>query len=238
MKQTHKKSLIFALFLIWSLHVFTPTCLASTEALHPAYLTGFSDGSIRPEDALTREQLAQALYRLLPESVRLETRAPCCFSDVAPDRWSYPAIQVLSDLGILYGTTDGRFLPEEGVSGETLAAVLMRIAASEDGQDAFPELAAGWRAEEIRFDAGNGWVMGLDGSVFYPDKPLCRARFAEIINRLLRRTPQSLDDLMIGMPLWTDNLDTQTWYFLIMQEASVTHTASGTDICPHWTGLG
>ena len=60
----------------------------AAEELHPAYLGGFPDGSIRPESALTREQLAQALYRLIPEAQRTELTAPVCFSDVPPSRWS------------------------------------------------------------------------------------------------------------------------------------------------------
>ena len=43
---------------------------AAGEVFHPAYLSGFPDGTIRPEAALTREQLAQALYRLIPEDRR------------------------------------------------------------------------------------------------------------------------------------------------------------------------
>ena len=37
---------------------------------HPAYLAGFADGTMRPDAPLTREQLAQIVYRLLPEDAR------------------------------------------------------------------------------------------------------------------------------------------------------------------------
>lgn len=237
MMQNLRKMLQNVLFLIVLLLLFVHPCLAADESLHPAYLTGFSDGTLRPEEALTREQLAQALYRLIPEEAK-PAAGESCFSDVPRTRWSYEAVTALSGLGVLYGTPEGAFKPEEGVSGEMLAAVLMRIAASEAGETTLSTLAAGWRAQEISFEAGNGWVMGLDGTHFCPDEPLTRGRFAQILNRLLDRTPSSLDDLCVGMPLWSDNLDTQGEYFLAMQEAAVTHTATCTGEAERWTGLG
>lgn len=212
--------------------------LAAEEQYHPAYLGGFPDGTIRPEDALTREQLAQALYRLIPETRRAELTVPVCFSDVPPSRWSSEAVTAMVNLGVLYGTGEGAFCPETGVTGPELAAALMRAAASETAREFLPELAAGWDAQTFCFEAGGGWMMGLDGTEFAPDKPLTRGRFAEILNGLLGRTPQSLDSLLVGMPLWSDNLDTEAAYFLALQEAGTTHTAERDGEGETWTGLG
>ena len=70
------------------------------------------------------------------------------------------------------------------------------------------------------------------------DASFARAELARILNRLLDRSPASLDALLIGMPLWTDNSDAEAWYFLDMQEAATDHTA-----CPDaegeiWSALG
>lgn len=139
----------------------------AAEELHPAYLGGFPDGSIRPESTLTREQLAQALYRLIPEAQRTELTAPVCFSDVPPSRWSSEAVTAMVNLGVLYGTGDGAFCPEAAVNAPELAAALMRAAASETARACLPELAAGWDAQSFCFETGGGWVMGLEGTVFY-----------------------------------------------------------------------
>ena len=175
----------------------------AAEELHPAYLGGFPDGSIRPESTLTREQLAQALYRLIPETQRTELTAPVCFSDVPPSRWSSEAVTAMVNLGVLYGTGDGAFCPEAAVNAPELAAALMRAAASETARACLPELAAGWDAQSFCFETGGGWVMGLEGTVFLPEQPLTRGRFAEILNGILGRTPQSLESLLVGMPLWS-----------------------------------
>lgn len=235
MKFSHIRRFAAAVLL---LALLAGQAFAAGEVFHPAYLSGFPDGTIRPEAALTREQLAQALYRLIPEDRRAGLDAPTCFCDVPPSRWSYTAITATVNLGVLYGTQDGAFSPEGGVTGPELAAVLMRIAASKTAAKCLPELAEGWSALEPSFSAGDGWIMGLDGAEFDPDRPLTRAELARILNRLLVRNPASLDALLIGMPLWTDNSDTKAWYFLDMQEAGTDHTA-----CPNadgeaWSALG
>ena len=51
-------------------------------------------------------------------------------------------------------------------------------------------------------------------------------------------TPQSLSDLLVGMPLFSDNLDTEAPYFLAMQEAAIDHTARACGDGERWTGLG
>ena len=50
--------------------------------------------------------------------------------------------------------------------------------------------------------------------------------------------PQSLSDLLVGMPLFSDNLDTEAPYFLAMQEAAIDHTACVCGDGERWTGLG
>ena len=58
------------------------------------------------------------------------------------------------------------------------------------------------------------------------------------MNRILGRTPGSLDDLMVGMPLFCDNVDTQNRYFLDLQEAAVGHSFRIIGEREVWTGLG
>lgn len=214
-------------------------CAQEQEDFHAAYLCGYPDGTIRPEEILTREALAQALCRLMDEAyLEQPDTAGGRFLDVAPSRWSYRAVSTLANLKIMLADGQGRFHPTDGVTGQELALTFARIAASEAGEAAFGALAEGWRAQKITFSDENGWVMGLRDGVFCPDEPLTRAQFASIMNRILDRNPQSLDDLMIGMPLFSDNEDTQAWYFLAMQEAAAGHSYVRTDNGERWTALG
>lgn len=238
MKKTQRiLAAVLALILLLAL---MPLVRAQTaEDFHAPYLCGYPDGSIRAETALTREALAQVLYRMM-DAAYLEQLGLCegCFPDVPPERWSYAAVSTMAALGILMADADGSFYPEQGVTGQMLALTLARIADTRAGREAMSALACGWKEQKITFEADNGWVMGLYDGVFAPDEPLTRGQFAAIMNRILGRTPGSLDDLMVGMPLFCDNVDTQNRYFLDLQEAAVGHSFRIIGEREVWTGLG
>ena len=224
-----------ALLLIVSCLLLSAVPVRAAGTLHAAYLAGFPDGTIRPEAPVTRAQLAVILVRLaeaIPEQAAAE------LPDVQLGHWAYGAAALVCRMGLMDTRQDGRFDPDGPVTGPELARTLTRLAGDEAAGAVWPSLRAGWEAQEISFAAGSGWVMGFDGERFDADRALSRAELAVILNGLLGRTPSSLDDLQLGMPVFEDNRDAQAWYFLPVQEAAVTHTASLTGAHERWTGLG
>ena len=218
--------------------LLTGTCLAR-ETFHGAYLQGFPDGSIRPDAAVTRAELAEILYRMMePERRRELACTESAFLDVSARHWAYDAVCAMAGARLMLADASGCFRPDDGVTGEELSIILERIRAQEAGKRALPELAAGWTLQEVTFEAGNGWVMGLHGTEFSREQPFTRGELAAVLNRILGREPESLSDLLIGMPLFSDNLDTTAPYFLAMQEAAIDHTAEKTGAHERWTGLG
>ncbi len=228
------RKLLLALLVLAALRV---PCFAQ-EAFHGAYLQGFPDGSIRPEKQVTRAELAEILYRMISPDARQELTAESAFRDVGRNHWAYEAVRTMAGLRLMLGDTDGNFRPNDGVTGEELSIILERVRAQDSGKEALAALSSGWAAQEVTFEAGNGWVMGLHGAAFSKEQALSRAELAEILNRILGRTPQSLSDLLVGMPLFSDNLDTEAPYFLAMQEAAIDHTARACGDGERWTGLG
>ena len=228
------RKMLLALLVLAALRV---PCFAQ-EAFHGAYLQGFPDGSIRPEKQVTRAELAEILYRMISPDARQELTAESAFRDVGRNHWAYEAVRTMAGLRLMLGDTDGNFRPDDGVTGEELSVILERVRAQESGKEALAALSSGWAAQDVTFEAGNGWVMGLHGAVFSREQALSRAELAEILNRILGRTPQSLSDLLVGMPLFSDNLDTEAPYFLAIQEAAIDHTARACGDGERWTGLG
>ena len=228
------RKMLLALLVLTALRV---PCFAQ-EAFHGAYLQGFPDGSIRPEKQVTRAELAEILYRMISPDARQELTAESAFRDVGRNHWAYEAVRTMAGLRLMLGDTDGNFRPNDGVTGEELSIILERVRAQDSGKEALAALSSGWAAQEVTFEAGNGWVMGLHGAAFSKEQALSRAELAEILNRILGRTPQSLSDLLVGMPLFSDNLDTEAPYFLAMQEAAIDHTAHACGDGERWTGLG
>lgn len=219
------------------LFCMTSAC-AAQEVFHAAYLHGFPDGSIRPEEVLTRAEFATILCRMMQKPPAAEEKAGLSFQDVPRRHWAYEAVKAVSSLGLMRGAPDGRFLPDRGLTGQELCVVLERVTQSDAAGKLLPELKEGWARQEITFAAQNGWVMGLHAGVFEVGHPLTRAEFAEIFNRILGRTPESLSDLPVGMVLFWDNLDTTKPYFLAMQEAALDHTAEFDGGHERWTALG
>lgn len=228
------RKLLLALLVLAALRV---PCFAQ-EAFHGAYLQGFPDGSIRPEKQVTRAELAEILYRMISPDARRELTSESAFRDVGRNHWAYEAVRTMAGLRLMLGDGNGNFRPDDGVTGEELSIILERVRAQESGKTALAALSSGWAAQEVTFEAGNGWVMGLHGAVFSKEQALSRAELAEILNRILGRAPQSLSDLLVGMPLFSDNLDTEAPYFLAMQEAAIDHTARACGDGERWTGLG
>lgn len=202
--------------------------------LHTAYLTGYPDGTLRPEAPVTRAQLAVILLRLAEP---VQEQSPVELGDVPRTHWAYEAAALTCETELMNVQPDGLFHPDDTVSAPELAWTLARLSEREAAAAVWPSLKEGWEAQEISFAAGAGWVMGLDGETFDPDAALTRARLAQILNGLLGRTPSALEDLLIGMPVFSDNADVNAWYFLLMQEAAVTHTAAQTGTHERWSGL-
>ena len=75
-----------------------------------------------------------------------------------------------------------------------------------DREEGIAGAASGWASQEVTFEAGNGWVVGLHGTEFSREQPFTRGELAALLNRILGREPESLLDLLVGMPLFSDNL--------------------------------
>lgn len=224
-----------ALYAVWA------AAPALNRAEHIAYLEGYPDGRIGPEDLLTREQTAAIFYRLLtPDSRARYQGAASPFPDVADGRWSAGAIAAMASAGILKGQPDGSFAPERPVTRAEFAAIAARFDSEEyGGADLFPDIAGHWAAGEINRAGRKGWVRGGSDGLFRPDDPITRAEATALINRVLERAPETADDLLPGMRTFPDNRDSAAWYYLDLQEAANGHEFERRDggVYERWTAL-
>ncbi len=93
------------------------------ELRQKSIFTGFSDGSSRLYDPMSREQLAAVLYRLL--KLPSGSSAPS-YDDVRTTRWSFHEIEAVARAGLMNGTKTRTFSPASNVTVEQLAAILTR----------------------------------------------------------------------------------------------------------------
>lgn len=134
---------------------------------HFVYIVGYGNGKVRPQNNITRAEVATIFFRLLTDDVRDKNLTKTNrYSDVAATSWYNTAVSTLSSMGIITGYPDGTFDPQRDIT----------------------------RAETIT-----------------------------LVNRILNRQPETEDDLLPNMTVWTDNANPKAWYYLAVQEATNSH---------------
>lgn len=134
---------------------------------HFAYIVGYGNGKVRPQNNITRAEVAAIFFRLLTDDVRDENLTKTNrYSDVAATSWYNTAVSTLSSMGIITGYPDDTFRPNAAIT---------------------------------------------------------RAETMTLVNRILNRQPETEDDLLPNMTVWTDNANPKAWYYLAVQEATNSH---------------
>lgn len=192
---------------------------------HFAYIVGYGNGQVRPQNAITRAEVATIFFRLLTDDVREENfTSTNKYTDVAAGAWYNNAVSTLGAMGIITGYPDGTFRPNAYITRAEFAAIAARFDADGDKTlAAFSDIANHWAKNEISVAYNNGWVDGYPDGTFGPQRNITRAETVTLVNRVLNRKPETEDDLLPDMTTWTDNADKKAWYYLAIQEATNSH---------------
>lgn len=192
---------------------------------HVAYIIGYEGDVVRPNNNITRAEVATIFFRLLQKDVRdAYMTQDNDFSDVTEGQWFNCAISTMSDLGVLKGYPDGTFRPNAPITRAEFAAIAARFDGREpDGMARFSDIRGHWGAEEISRAYQNCWVDGYPNGTFRPDQDITRAEAMTLVNRVLHRNPETPADLLPDMVIWNDNRDENAWYYLAVQEATNSH---------------
>ncbi|WP_167577950.1 S-layer homology domain-containing protein [Ammoniphilus sp. YIM 78166] len=151
------------------------------KAVELGIFSGDANGRFRPNDRLTRQELAVLLTRLL--DLQLE-KGPSSFRDVRETMWGQPFIEAVKKAGIMVGDGKQTFRPTDYITREELAVLLVRMVeektkelrqASVTDHQAISSWAKG--AVQTAVDAG---VMKLKDQRFHPKQTVQRQEAAEI----------------------------------------------------------
>ena len=93
-------------------------------------VTGFEDGTFRPDENVTREQTAAILYRYAQykgEDVSVAESANMSFTDAAQiSEYAVPAVQWACGAGIINGYPDGTLAPAASITRAEFVAMISR----------------------------------------------------------------------------------------------------------------
>ena len=207
---------------------------------HFNYIVGYTDGTIRPNNNITRAEVAAIFFRLLTDEARSTFMTDdCSFSDVAQGAWCRRSIATLTNAEIISGYTDGTFKPNAPITRAELATIIARFAKLDVNTKTFSDINGHWAQKYIEQAAGNGWIDGYTDGTFRPNQNIKRAETFAMINRVLDRVTESNSDLLPTdqMNMWSDNMDFDAWYYRDVQEATNNHKAErvGDSIYEKWT---
>ena len=215
----------------------TPEMLNGED--HFAYVLGYPDGTVRPDENITRAEVTSIFFRLLKDEVREENlTSDNIFNDVNEEDWYNTAVSTMASLGIVKGRTTDEFVPNANITRAEFAAICARFDASEYSiVDKFTDIISHWAEDEIHETAAYGWIKGYEDGTFRPDKAITRAEAMTMINRVLNRVPETSEDLLADMIVWPDNSESD-WYYLPVQEATNGHNYEmKNNIYEKWTEI-
>ena len=102
--------------------------LGLNTADHFAYIVGYGNGEVRPQNNITRAEVATIFFRLLTDDVRDENLTKTNrYSDVAATSWYNTAVSTLSSMGIITGYPDGTFGPQRNITRAETATMINRV---------------------------------------------------------------------------------------------------------------
>lgn len=151
-------------------------------------MTGVSDSEFAPEATTTRAMIVSMLARM--ENVT--SAADAGFADVAVDDWYATAVNWAAANGIVNGISDDTFAPNDPITREQLAAMLMNYAQWK-GQDTsaradlsgYSDAPSTWASEAVQWAVAEGLLAGVTDDELQPQGQATRAQVAAIMQRFL-----------------------------------------------------
>ncbi|MFX3636521.1 MAG: S-layer homology domain-containing protein [Candidatus Pristimantibacillus sp.] len=95
------------------------------QAVRAGYITGYSDGSFRPNEVITRAEMAVIVSRIL--NMKLTATSTIFNDDHLIPKWAKGAVESLRREGILTGKTGGRFEPNDKATRAESVVILLRV---------------------------------------------------------------------------------------------------------------
>lgn len=194
-------------------------------------ISGFPDGSLKPDQEVTRAEAAIMIGRLKNLSSHWTHQV---FSDVKKGQTASGYIGAAQDKGYITGYPDGTFRPYEPISRGSMAIIISRMFAFpfNNYADSFKDVSINMKAYEPikRIVAGNVTTGYPDGT-FRPEKPITRSEFSAFLARSLE--PKFKNDVRMENSYMKDK--TKTY---IYQRGNSRETHRFVDVPNDWEERG
>jgi len=157
------------------------------ELIRHGILEPYEDGTIRPENYLTRAETAVLLGRALNLENKVDGKSP--YKDELPD-WARGYIISTSEAKVFIGYPGKIFKAESSITREEFTAVLVRafkkkLLDKSDLDFKDKDKIGSWAYKDIRIAVQNGMISGYEDGTFRPKNNITRAEAFSILCRLM-----------------------------------------------------
>lgn len=173
---------------------------APTETVKPTnkpYMSGYEDGTYRPDNTITRAEVATILS-MLDDNYDENERYESASADVNPDAWYANYVNFASSRGYMSGYEDSTYRPDNTITRAEFASMVSRYIGIDpiDGENRFADIdSVPWCSQQINALSEAGIVSGYEDGLFKPSNYVTRAESASIINRALgKEIPENVLD--------------------------------------------
>ena len=146
-------------------------------------VSGYGDGTFRPQKSTTRAQLAKMVV-LAEEWSTISPTQPT-FDDVGQGHTFYRFIETAHARGIISGYANGTFRPDDFVTRAQVAKMVVRARGwplRVSSPVTLCDVGAGhWAREYIQVAIERGIFTGYGDGCFQPDSPATRAQLAKVL---------------------------------------------------------
>ncbi len=147
-------------------------------------ITGYPDGSFRPNNKITRAEFVTVLVKALD----LDAQGDKVFADSA-DHWAKEYISTAASLGIVEGYSSSQFGPNDLITREQMAVMITRAAGLEGSKAALTfadsDQISHWAQQAVTAALANKVITGYPDGSFKPKGNASRAEAVTIIARTL-----------------------------------------------------
>lgn len=149
-------------------------------------MSGYPDKTFRPNDSLSRGELATLLVKAKGFEVKMAKEST--FWDINRHSWVSPYVEVAVKRKYVKGYPDGSFAPNQKITRAEAATVFAKFSGlfvkPKASQKVFPDVDKNhWAAPAILVGKKAGLYAYLSGKDFGPKKYLSRAEAAEILSK-------------------------------------------------------
>ena len=182
---------------------------AEKKILYPKYVFGYSDGTVRAEEFVTRAEVAAIIIRLKDKNYVDEKDLG------SKSKWYDKYIEKAMKNGYMRGYPDGTFKPDRYMTRAEFIYVLGKLQNLGSETKKFSDIDGHWAENEIGNAYSRGILNGYEDGSFKPENNITRAEIMAIINRLQGRTSnENLKEISFK------DLKGDEWYYQDIQLAA------------------